>query len=230
MNSRALRFTLIAFSAVVAATAAHAQAVLSNFASNVDGWTRGLGDSGSSVSWTATGGVGGGGGLVLNDSAGGQNDYFAAPAKFLGNQAAYYGGTLSFDLEISFTVGAGDLPEGDNVILTGNGTSIVFTLPAYPVPASFTTYSINLTAASGWYITGTSTAPTTVQMQGILGNLTDFRILGDWHNGVETDVLDNVQLTAIPEPSIAALSSGLVVLGLGMARRRGRSVLGPQRT
>src|SRR5262249_42780714 len=150
MTPNGIRIALFVFASAAASTAAHAQTILSNFAANVDGWTRySGGDGSSSVSWTSTGGTSGSGGLVLNDSAGGLNDYFDAPAKFLGNQSTFYGGTLSFDLEISFTVGGGDLPEAENVVLTGNGTSVAYTLPAYPVPGSFTTYSISLNE-SAW--------------------------------------------------------------------------------
>ncbi len=213
---------LLSFAAPCFTVNAQAQIILSDFnsvATTTDGWQKySGGDGGSSVSWTAIGGNGGTGGLVLNDAATGQNDYFDAPAKFLGNQSVFYGGTLSFDLLITSPV---DLPEADNVVLTGNGVSISYNLLSYPVTTGFTSYSINLLENSGWFITGTSTAPSQSQMLSVLSNLTDLRILADWHNGPENDVLDNVQLAAVPEPTRAALLLGCGALAfVRFARRR----------
>lgn len=209
----------------LALSEAVAQTVVSDFDSGLDGWlpyTAGRHDSTVAVSWDATGGLSGSGALVLNDPGSGADDYFTAPTKFLGNKSAYYGGTLSFDLKL--TIPAGGL-EADNVVLTGNGLSIAFAVSPYPNTSAFTSYPISLVETSGWYLVGTTTAPTSVQMQQLLGNLTEFRIMGDWGLGAEAERLDNVRLSAVPEPNTLALfASGAIVLAAGQYLRRRRAV------
>lgn len=217
-----IRF-LLCLTALRLAVHTQAQIVLSDFNSaalTTDGWQKySGGDGGSSVTWSASGGDGDSGCLVLNDAASGQNDYFAAPAKFLGDQSIFYGGTLGFDFKITSSV---ELPVADNVILSGNGISIACALPVTPVTTGFTTYSLSLLPSSGWYMIGTTIAPTQTQMQGLLTSLTDLRILADWHNGPESDILDNVHFAAIPEPNTGALlflGCGALAFA-GNARRR----------
>lgn len=219
MNSRLRTARVLFVAGLFFVGSANAQVLLiSDFnsaAATNDGWQKYAGgDFGTAIGWASTGGVGGTGGLSLTEAGQGTNDYFSAPAKFLGNQSVFYGGTLSFDLKIQYNVTTSDLPEGDNVILTGAGTSLAFTLPSFPVSTGFTTYSLSLQASSGWYLVGTSTAPTPQQLQAVLGNLTDLRILGDWHNGPELSVLDNFQLTTVPEPATSVLvATGMAALG-----------------
>ena len=215
----------------------HAQVVLSDFSAGVDGWQKySGGDSGTTVSWTSTGGNGGGGGLILNDAAQGINDYFDAPAKFLGNQAGFLGGSLSFDLEVSQlpldNTGAPNNDYPDAVVLTaniaGNTVAIAHRLALAPVTTGFTSYAISLTDTSGWYVAGGlySNTISPGQMQSVLSNLTDLRILADWHNGVENDALDNVQIAAVPEPSTLSLLSLAVAAAVLAALVR--VVRGPQ--
>lgn len=55
--------------------------------------------------------------------------YFSASDKYLGDMSAYYGGALSFDLKQD-----GDASQfnDDDIILTGNGLTIVWDAPANP--------------------------------------------------------------------------------------------------
>lgn len=205
------------------AASARAQVVLSDFETGLDGWlpyTAGTHDAAVSVSWNATAGVGGSGALVLNDPGTGADDYFVAPAKFLGDKSSCYGGTLSFALELTLSAVSG-LPE--NLLLTGGGLTIAASLSPAPTTGGFTSYSLSLVETSGWHLAGTATAPTQMQMQSILGNLTEFRLLGDWGNGAEAARLDNVRLAAVPEPStLLLLAAGGALIGL-VRRRQSRA-------
>lgn len=219
------KFHLAAAAALLLPGFLQAQVVLSDFSAGVDGWQKySGGDSGTTVAWTSTGGTGGGGGLILNDAAQGINDYFDAPAKFLGNQAGFLGGSLSFDLEVSQlpldNIGSPNNDYPDGVVLTatiaGNPVAIAHRITPTPVTTGFTSYALSLTDTSGWYVAGGLYANTISpgQMQIVLSNLTDLRILADWHNGVENNVLDNVQFAAVPEPSILSLLSWAVAAAL----------------
>src|SRR5262245_55269641 len=77
--------------------------IVSTFDLDADGWTHSPGgDPLSTVAWSATGGNPGGS-LTLQDQAAGNNDYWRAPAKFLGNFSSSYGLTFSFDVKIDRT-------------------------------------------------------------------------------------------------------------------------------
>ncbi len=214
-----------------------AQTIISNFNSGTtDFWTAyANADPHTTIAYSPSGGVGGTGAIVLQEPANGANDYFVAPAKFTGNLSAYYTGTLSFDLMLNPAWDHSS--EAAMVILTGtynnSSLSIGYLPPSnqYPNAASFTTFALNLSTATAWGLTNTSspidfvsgTLATDAQIQGILSNLTSIRILGDWTNLQDQDILDNVTLTAVPEPSTYAVLAGLCALGCSMYRRRRRA-------
>jgi hypothetical protein len=195
-----------------------AQTILSDFSLNADGWHAYAGaDPTTTVVYSASGGTGGGGAIILQEPANGANDYFEAPVKFTGNLGAYYNGTLGFDLKLS--------PAWDNsseaamVILTGvsqgQTLSIGYLPPSglYPNANGFTTFTLALDATTAWSITNgsdfvTGTLATPTQIKDVLSNLSNLRILGDWTNSLDRDLLDNVRLTgaaSVPEPSSVAL-------------------------
>jgi len=117
--------------------------------------------------------------------------YWYAPAKFLGNKQNAYGGKLSFDLAVS---GTGTPFNEEDIILVGGGLTLVFALPAPPVP-TFTSYHIGLTEA-GWKRNNNAGAPATrADMITVLSALTDIYIRGEYRLALD-DVgrLDNVVL------------------------------------
>jgi hypothetical protein len=215
---------LLILACLFSALSLRAQVVLSNFNTNDEGWLAYAGgDPTTSLSYSSAGGVGGTGAVVLNEPANGQNDYFLAPGTFLGNMSAYYNGTLSFALKLDNSWGGA---EAAMVILTGASMSIGF-LPAstanYPITTAFTVYTVNLNTTTAWVHTDasdmtTGATATALEIQSILGNLTSVRILGDWSNSPDHDLLDNVTLAAIPEPSalefasLTGLAGGLIAI------------------
>lgn len=207
-----------------------AQFVVSDFNVNSDGWQKYAGaDAATVLSYSATGGVGGTGAIVLDDPANGKDDYFLAPAKFLGNMSAYYGGTLSFDLKLNpnwstvYTVAM--------VVLTGtynlSPLSIGYLPPSgqYPNATNFTSFTFTLDPTTAWKHTDsndliTGTTATTAEIQAVLGSLSALRIWGDWTTSPDHDVLDNVALTAIPEPAAWVWAAVIGAAGVLLAARR----------
>lgn len=183
-------------------------AVVSDFSSDLDGWAHAGGDA-STLTWLSSGGVPGGYMRMIEPATGGV-DRFAAPAKFLGDQSAMYGGTLSYDIRIS---PAENLANPD-IRLLGNSLTLEYYFVSAPT-GTFSNFSATLDENSGWVIAGGGT-PTQGQFQSVLANLTALQISADWSTVSDTTSLDNVVL--VPEPSTTALL-GLGLLGL-LRRRR----------
>jgi len=215
---------------------AQAQTVFSNFNANSDGWMPYTSaDPNTAVIYSAAGGTGGTGAIILQEPANGANDYFVAATKFTGDMSAYYNGTLSFDMQLNPAWDSS--AEAAMVILTGtynsSALSIGYLPPSgqYPNATSFTTFTFNLNTSTAWALTSgldfvTGTLATPAQIQSIMGSITSIRILGDWTNQHDLVVLDNVTMTAIPEPSVFAALFGGAALGLAISRRglRGKAV------
>ncbi len=147
-----------------------------------------------------------------------QSFFFEAPSSFLGSLSAYYGGTLSYSQKLSPTAPA--WRDDPDVVLVGAGLTLVFQNASNP-GADWTDYSIAL-VDTGWRV-GTlgGAAASSQQLQDVLGNLDRLRIRGEYVNGVvETTALDNVSITAVPEPGEwSMMLAGLGVIA-GVAHRR----------
>jgi hypothetical protein len=74
----------------------------STFDTDIDGWSSIDSNTGATPAFQATGGNPGGF-IQVFDGVGGTATFYVAPAKFLGNKSACYGGTLKFDLQVSIT-------------------------------------------------------------------------------------------------------------------------------
>jgi hypothetical protein len=197
-----------------------ADSIVSTFDSDLDGWTHaGGGDAGTTVTWLATGGTGGGGGAILTDVAGGAADYFTAPSKFLGNDLAFEGGSLSFDLKVSSAVGA---PNDQSILLNDNSQAVRIAILPPPSAVGFTSYSVKLDPSAGWIDFATNLPVTQTEFDTILGNLTSLRILGDWVGGKETTNLDNVEMaTTTPLPP-AVTGGGVLLAAIAALQMRNR--------
>ena len=169
------------------------------------------------------------GGFISAQDPSDQTFFFDAPAKFLGNQSAAYGGSLRFDVKTSPAI-----PEwtGDpDVLLISGSAVLVFDFADNPGTA-FVTRTVGLSEGL-WRVGGLNGAfATQSELLGVLGNLTALRIRGEYVSSVVGDPstfelasLDNVVLTPVPEPKIALLMSlGVVAIGYAFSRRPKRSV------
>jgi hypothetical protein len=186
---------------IAAALSLATSAVLAaGFNTDAEGWTT---SNGGAQVWMASGGNGGGW-LQVTDIT--DDDFLLnAPAAWLGNWSAYAGGTLSFDARNV----NGDIPDWSpfgEVIITGNGGSLSFDMAAAgspPADGQWHHYSFVLPSSA------------------VLSNVTSLTLKGEFHAGVTEVVgIDNIQVSAVPEPGAAALLLG--GLGLLALRRRQR--------
>jgi alkaline phosphatase D len=213
----------------VAASASGATLVSSTFDSGDDAWRAGefLTTSALTVApaYFATGGNTGGY-LRVPDVA--EWGAYHAPAKFLGNKAAAYGGSLSFDLRIQESD-----PTTYSMVLISDGTTTL-QFRSSPALGSWNTFTVDLVASAGWQLsTNGKTAGAAVselQLQTVLSNLQTLRINSDWKTGADQVDLDNVLLSSdsdvahTPEPStMGLLGLSLGVVALLRRRRSGRA-------
>lgn len=183
---------LLAHFAATTLTFVASAALAAGFNTDAEGWTT---SNGGAQVWMANGGNGGGW-LQVTDIT--DDDFLLnAPTAWLGNWSAYAGGTLSFDAKNV----NGDTPDWapfGEVIITGTGGSLTFDMaPAGSPPADgqWHHYSFVLPSSA------------------VLSSVTSLTIKGEFHAGVTEVVgIDNIQVTAVPEPTEAALMLG----GLGL--------------
>jgi hypothetical protein len=166
----------------------------SRFSQDAEGWTAG-GDG--ILYYSPTGGNPGSTGYIfIIDQTLGENFYFVAPSRFLGDVSGAYNRLLTFDLVWSET-GTSAYKDGDDVVLRGGGHTLVATLPHVP-GTTWTSYSLPLNVGGGWVHRGTTQVATAAEIQAALGSLQEFRIRGEFRSGPEQGGLDNVRFGAQP--------------------------------
>ncbi|MEQ8364085.1 MAG: gliding motility-associated C-terminal domain-containing protein [Cyclobacteriaceae bacterium] len=174
--------------------------IVSSFDTNIDGWTA-AGSLGDLVSHIPSGGNPGGYISATPTWTGTIGVfpvyfYFSAPTKFLGNFSSYYNGNITFDLRQGVLTTAVVRPE---VILSDGITPLYYfpPTPFNPPTSGWTTYSVTLSASSGyWKTTNSDTGPaaTALQIQTVLSNITVFAIRGRFNSVASPPAtsLDNV--------------------------------------
>lgn len=202
--ARSLRAFLTATSLTLplAATAA-------SFDAGDEGWTS---INGGAQAWIATGGNSGGWLRVADIS---DADFLLqAPTAWLGNWSGLLGGTLSFDA-LNVNGESPDWVPFGEVVITGTAGSVTLDIAAAntpPADGQWHRYSVLLAPSAGW-----SGAP----LSSVLANVTGLTIKGEFHAGVTEVVgIDNIQVTAVPEPASAALLLGGLALLAGLRRQR----------
>jgi gliding motility-associated-like protein len=174
--------------------------ITSSFDTNIDGWTA-AGSLGDLVSHIPSGGNPGGYISATPTWTGTIGVfpvyfYFSAPNKFLGNFSSYYNGNITFDLRQGVLTTAVVRPE---VIISDGITPLYYfpPTPFNPPTSGWTTYSVILSASSGyWKTTNSDTGPaaTALQIQTVLSNITIFAIRGRFNSVASPPAtsLDNV--------------------------------------
>ena len=144
-----------------------------------------------------------GGCISTQDSAGEPTEpHMVAPAKFLGDKSAFYGGVLSFDVTCNLTL----YGNSDQVILVGNGHALFYSnadVPGWPAN-TWTNWAVSLAPSARWrlddYATGRS--PTAAEFKAVLASLQELNISGDLGNGPDITSMDNVRLAKATTPQI----------------------------
>lgn len=149
------------------------------------------------------------------------NFYFEAPAAFLGDLSAYYGGSLHYEQTLNTPQGEAWRTDAD-VMIYGAGLILFYQGSANP-SSDWTAYDVTLSEA-GWHVGSfdSPTLATQAQFRSVLADLTHLRIRGEYIAGVfETTTLDNVRISAVPEADQwLLLLAGLGLLALAATRRR----------
>jgi Laminin B (Domain IV) len=177
--------------------------ITETFNKSADGWTV-IGDVQSS-GWEAKGGDAKGY-LGWVDAATGQDSYYQAGPKFLGDKIHFYGGTLSYDI-----LDTGNGYTAYDVQIEGDGKTLQYTNPndgSFPTPNVWSAASV-LLVAGNFIDTATGLAPTVKEMKDVMKDMTQLDIRAEYVNGAESGGLDNVIMTSPAAPIFDGVLPGI---------------------
>lgn len=217
MTSRAFSKGAIVAALSVVGLALPANAAVSTFDSDDEGWLITGDSTGVEPTYEPSGGNPGSY-ISADDAVQGGVWYFSAPSKFLGDQSATYGGTLSFDLRQSASDNQFD---AEDIRLISGTSKLVYKQTSNP-GTQWTSYDVPLVANAGWLWdeNGNETAATETQMQNVLGDLDTLEIRGEYREFADVGDLDNVVL--VPEPASLSISLALLASPMLCRGRRHR--------
>lgn len=218
MNRSHLRASALA---ILLSASLPALAATSTFDTDAEGWSA-QGDIEGPLTWIATGGNPGGH-VFIDDLTTGGVTYFVAPSLFHGNHINALGTDLTFDL-MQIYPGSPNQFNSEDVILQGNGLTLVYNTTSNPGNNIWTSYSVPLAAAAGWKLNTLSGSDVThEQFVTVLSNLSALKIRAEYQSGADIGHLDNVSL--VPEPTTTLM----FLLGMGCvafaASRKQRSTV-----
>jgi hypothetical protein len=113
----------------------------------------------------------------------------AAPAQYLGNQLAFYDGSLAYDIYLRYT----DNVTYPAVVLNGGTLSLYFDAPS-PSLNTWQHEVIPLSEA-GWKLSGTGAVASEATFKSVLSNLFGLYIYTEWHSGPDDTSVDNISVT-----------------------------------
>jgi hypothetical protein len=134
---------------------------------------------------------------VVSAVDGNQGDYwyFSADGRFLGDRSAFYGSTLSYEIDIS----SGTVQSQADIIIDGDTQSLYYGFPDLPVPGQWTAFSVSIDVAQDWRIAAPGrtalpqTPATEQQIRTVLSDVKAFNIRGEYDvNADDSASLDNV--------------------------------------
>jgi len=131
-----------------------------------------------------------GGFISLENLEDGTTWYWKAPAKFLGYALASYGQNLLFDL---MEAGTGEVTQGDDLRLSGDGVVLSLGLPSPPAPR-WKTYAVRLDESQDWHNKATGQAATASDIETVLRSLESVTIRANHRVSSSQIGLDNVVL------------------------------------
>jgi hypothetical protein len=147
---------------------------------------------------------------IINHSKFGEQDkslwYFNAPAKFLGNRVAAYGGHISFSIGM-FAGDIASLNRGGNLVELEckdcgykTGITLVYRFSKIHFERKIANFKIELVETANWLKDPQDslkqwTVPSKCEFLQVLSRLSGLRILGDITTWYETVALDNVFLS-----------------------------------
>ena len=128
----------------------------------------------------------------------------AAPAAYLGDRRASYGGTLSYDIYLRYS----DNVNYPAVVLVGDTMSVYYDADSPPVDAW--EHRVVPVSETGWKIGGTGVAVTQAEFMSILQTLSGLYIYTEWRTGPDDTNVDNVVLTG-PTSAVGDVTGARVV-------------------
>jgi hypothetical protein len=159
----------------------------STFDANDEAWQLN-GDAAARIELRSVGGNPGGH-VCGKDSVNGDIWYFVAPSRFLGDATKAFGKRLTWDLKQDNMY---QQLKGRDVVLQGNGLSIVFNIKATPAK-DWTPYEARIDDTGGWKIDDAAQAAATDdQIKLVLKNLTSLRLRGEFADGQDSACIDNI--------------------------------------